>query len=416
MHGVDSPPHPVTIGYDMFSSRFHWDLRPNRLSQTLAAKRAAGARVLDLTESNPTHAGLHYPEEIVRAFEHPSLLSYEPAPAGTPAAREAVSAWYAARSHAVPPERILLTASTSEAYAYLFKLLTNPGDLILVPRPSYPLFQFLADMESVEVRQYPLVYHGGWSTDLHALEAALTPRTRAIVLVNPNNPTGNYVKRAELSALAALCAQRGLALISDEVFADYALADDADRVATLAGVAECLSFSMSGLSKVAGLPQMKLGWIVVNGPQALCAEAWEKLEWIADTYLSVGTPVQCAAARLLAAGDIVQPQIRRRIAENLAVARATLAGSPANILAVEGGWYITLQVPRIRSEEEWTLDLLEHADVLVQPGYFYDFETEAYLVVSLLTAREIFREGLARIVEQLTVRCTSSTSPDPPAS
>jgi hypothetical protein len=386
----------------MFSSRFHWDLRPNRISQALAAKRAAGARILDLTESNPTHAGLHYPGEIVRAFEDAAMLAYEPAPAGTPAARQAVSAWYAARGHTVPVERILLTASTSEAYAYLFKLLTNAGDEVLVPRPSYPLFEFLADMESVTVRQYPLVYHGAWSIDLCAVEGALTPRTRAIVLVNPNNPTGSYVKRGELSALTSLCARRGIALISDEVFADYELSADPDRVTTLAGVDECLAFSMSGLSKVAGLPQMKLGWLVVSGPAALRAEAWEKLEWIADTYLSVSTPVQCAAARLLAAGETVQRQIRQRASENLAFARGAVAGSPANILAVEGGWYITLQVPRIHSEEEWTLQLLERVDVLVQPGFFYDFESEAYLVVSLLTAPEIFRDGLARLVELLT--------------
>ncbi len=393
---------PLQSGDTMFSSRFHWDPRPNRLTRALAVKRAAGARILDLTESNPTHAGLYYPDEIVHAFADQRMLAYEPAPAGTPVAREAVSAYYAARGHAVAVERILLTASTSEAYAYLFKLLTNPGDEILVPRPSYPLFQFLADMESVRVRQYSLVYHGGWSLDLDSVSKALTPRTRAIVLVNPNNPTGSFVKREELSALTALCAQRGVALISDEVFADYKLCEDPDRAATLAGVEECLAFSMSGLSKVAGLPQMKLGWMVVSGPPALRTEAWEKLEWVADTYLSVSTPVQCAAARLLAAGDTVQRQIRERASANLAFARAALAGSVANILTVEGGWYITLQVPRIHSEEEWTLALLEHADVLVQPGFFYDFETEAYLVISLLTAPEIFREGLARLVEHLT--------------
>jgi aspartate/methionine/tyrosine aminotransferase len=258
-------------------------------------------------------------------------------------------------------------------------------------------------MESVVVRPYPLEYHGGWSIDLDGVESALTARTRAIVLVNPNNPTGSYVKRGELSALTALCASRGVALISDEVFADYALTEDADRVATLAGVEECLAFSLSGLSKVAGLPQMKLGWMVVSGPPALRAEAWEKLEWIADTYLSVGTPVECAAARLLAAGDTVRRQIRGRTVENLAFARGALAGSPANILAVEGGWYITLRVPRMRSEEEWTLALLEHSGVLVQPGYFYDFETEAFLVVSLLTAPATFREGLRRLIAQLTV-------------
>ncbi|MEO8373534.1 MAG: pyridoxal phosphate-dependent aminotransferase, partial [Candidatus Solibacter sp.] len=368
----------------MFSSRFHWDTQTNRLTQALAAKRAAGALVFDLTESNPTHAGLNYPSGIVQSFADPAMLAYEPAPAGTPAAREAVRAYYAARGHDVPVERILLTASTSEAYGYLFKLLCDPGDQVLVPRPSYPLFEFLADMESVKVRQYPLVYHGGWSIDLEALEAMVDNRTRAIVLVNPNNPTGSYVKRGELDSLAAICRERGIALISDEVFADYALTEDGERVSTLAGVEECLAFSMSGLSKVAGLPQMKLGWTVVSGPGELRTQSWDKLEWIADTYLSVGTPVQCAAARLLDAGDDVQRQIRARCVENLAFAREVVAGSTANILAVEGGWYITLQVPRTRSEEEWTLALLENANVLVQPGYFYEFANEAYLVVSLL--------------------------------
>jgi alanine-synthesizing transaminase len=308
-----------------------------------------------------------------------------------------VAAYYAARESRVAVERILLTASTSEAYAYLFKLLCNPGDRVLVPRPSYPLFEFLANMESVELRQYPLVYHGGWAIDLEALAALVTERTRAVVLVNPNNPTGSYVKRAELAALGKLCAERGMALISDEVFSDFSLSSDVERVRTLAEVEDCLAFSMSGLSKVAGLPQMKLGWIVVSGPSDLRAQAMERLEWIADTYLSVSTPVQCAAAQLLTAGEAVQRQIRERCAQNLAWAREALAGSPANVLAVEGGWYITLQVPRIRSEEEWTLELLEREDVLVQPGFFYDFEGEAFLVVSLLTESGVFREGIGRL-------------------
>jgi alanine-synthesizing transaminase len=231
----------------------------------------------------------------------------------------------------------------------------------------------------------------------------VTERTRAVVLVNPNNPTGSYVKRAELAGLEKLCAERGMALISDEVFLDYRLggsglaSGDAGPAGTLAGVEQCLAFSMSGLSKIAGLPQMKLGWIVVSGPANLRTGAMEKLEWIADTYLSVSTPVQCAAARLLKAGEAVQRQIRERCAQNLAFAREALAGSAANILAVEGGWYITLQAPRIRSEEEWTLELLEREDVLVQPGFFYDFESEAFLVVSLLTGSGVFREGIGRL-------------------
>ena len=273
---------------------------------------------------------------------------------------------------------------------------------MLVPRPSYPLFEFLANLESVEVRQYPLAYHGGWAIDLDALAAAVSERTRAVVLVNPNNPTGSYVKRAELEALSRLCGERRIALISDEVFSDYALgeatgSEAAERVTTLVGVEECLAFSMSGLSKVAGLPQMKLGWIVASGPANLRAEALEKLEWIADTYLSVSTPVACAAARLLASGESVQRQIRERTAGNLAVAREALAGSAANILAVEGGWYITVRMPRIRSEEDWAIQLLSQESVLTQPGYFYDFESEAFLIVSLLTIPEVFREGIARL-------------------
>ena len=381
----------------MFSSRFHWDLHPNRITQALEAKRCSGARLLDLTQSNPTRAGLEYPPEILRAFEDKRVLVYDPAPAGARPAREAVAGYYHARGCDVPPERILLTASTSEAYSYLFKLLCNPGDQVLAPRPSYPLFEFLANLESIEVRQYPLAYHGGWGIDVDAVADAVTDRTRAVVLVNPNNPTGSYVKRAELAGLVRLCAGRGIALISDEVFADFSLSSDAGRVRTLALVEDCLTFSMSGLSKIAGLPQMKLGWIVVSGPAELRREAMEKLEWIADTYLSVSTPVQCAAARLLAAGEGVQRQIRERCARNLSFVREALAGSAANLLAVEGGWYATLQVPRVHSEEEWVLLLLDRDNVLVQPGFFYDFEGEAFLVVSLLTEEAVFREGIGRV-------------------
>jgi len=385
----------------MFSARLDWNTRPNRLSQLIEAKRRAGTRVLDLTESNPTRAGLSYPPEIVSAFADPRMLLYEPAPAGTIEARQTVAAYYAQRGHQVDPERILLTASTSEAYGYLFKLLCNPHDRVLVPRPSYPLFEFLANLESVAVDQYPLVYHGEWAIDLEALARAMTERTRAVVLVNPNNPTGSYVKQPELEAIERLSAARGMALISDEVFADYAFAPDPARVTTLADVQGCLAFSLSGLSKIAGLPQMKLGWIVGAGPEELRKAAMARLEWIADTYLSVSTPVECAAANLLRAGQAVQRQIHERTRANLAAAREILAGSAASILAVEGGWYITVQVPRVRSEEEWTLELLADRDVLVAPGFFFDFASEAFLVVSLLTGPEVFRDGMERLAGAL---------------
>jgi alanine-synthesizing transaminase len=367
----------------MFSSRFHWDFRPNRVTGLLAGKRLAGARVLDLTESNPTRAELAYPPEIVHTFEDRRMLRYEPSPAGLLEPREAVRRYYAARGRDVAVDRILLTASTSEGYAYLFKLLTNPGDHVLVPRPSYPLFEFLATMENIGVRQYPLVYHGGWSIDLDTLRGMITDRTRAIVLVNPNNPTGSYVSAAEWEALASM----GTPLISDEVFADYGFGG---RTAGQPAA----TYTMSGLSKVAGLPQMKLGWIVVDGPRQ--GEAMEKLEWIADTYLSVGAPVQYAAARLLDAGEAVQQQIRDRTAANLAFSREALANTAADVLHVEAGWYIVVKVPRVRSEEEWTLELLDRENVLVQPGYFYDFESEAFLIFSLLTPPAAFREGIGR--------------------
>jgi alanine-synthesizing transaminase len=381
----------------MFSSRFDWDIRPNRLTELLREKRRKGARVLDLTESNPTQAEVAYPAEIAAALADPRALRYEPAAAGAPDARAAVARYCAARGRQVEPDRILLTASTSEGYAYLFKLLCDPGDQVLVPRPSYPLFEFLATMENVEARQYPLVYQGEWLIDRDALASAITDRTRAIVLVNPNNPTGSYVKRAELEWLAKM----GLPLISDEVFSDYAFTSDAARVDSLIDVSGALAFSMSGLSKVAGLPQMKLGWIIVSGPENARREAMEKLEWIADTYLSVGTPVQCAAAALLDAGMEVQWQIRKRTADNLAWAREALAGSAAGMLPVEGGWYLTIRMPRTRGEEEWALELLDRDNVLVQPGFFYDFESEAFLIVSLLTAQSTFREGIERLRRRL---------------
>jgi len=387
----------------MFSSRLDWGLARNRLSEVLAAKREQGAPILDLTQSNPTRAGFEYPEELRRAFDDPGVLDYDPHPAGLLAAREAVGGYYQQRGLTVEPGRIVLTASTSEGYSFLFKLLANPGDEVLVPRPSYPLFEYLGKLESIEVRQYPLEYDRAWAIDMDALAAAITVRTRAVVIVNPNNPTGSYIKRGELETLTRLAADRGIALISDEVFSDYAFAPDPNRVPCLAGVGDCAVFSLSGLSKIVGLPQMKLGWVVVAGPAAARAEAIERLEWIADTYLSVSAPVACAAGRLVEHGAAVRRQIQERTAANLAFAQRALAGTAMEILALEGGWSATMRVPRVRAEEEWCLELLERENVLVQPGYFYDFESEAFLVVSLLTPPAEFQEGLKRILGRLQV-------------
>jgi alanine-synthesizing transaminase len=380
----------------VFSSRLHWDLRPNPLSELLKTKRAAGASILDLTESNPTNAGLAFPtEEILSALADPRSLRYEPTPTGLLAAREAVAdRYYAPLGDMVEPSRILLTASSSEAYAFLIKLLTEPGDELLVPRPSYPLFEFLATLENIRISQYPLIYHEGWSIDTGALARAITERTRAVVLVNPNNPTGSFVKKRELDRLLGLCQEHSLAIISDEVFSDYAFAADTQRVARLTGVDEILTFSLSGLSKVAGLPQMKLGWIVTSGPLSERNAAMERLELIADTYLSVATPVQHALPRLLEAGENMREQIRRRTRHNLDALLASTENSASRTLHVEGGWYATVQVPRIRTEEEWALELLDRCNVLVQPGYFYDFDQDGLLVLSLLTRPDIFGQGV----------------------
>lgn len=379
-----------------FSSRFTWDLQPNQISQLLAAKRAAGIEILDLTESNPTHAQLAIPEAaILEAFSTPNILQYDPNPAGMLGAREAVSQYYQGD---VEPDRILLTTSTSEAYGYLFKLLTDPGDEILVPQPSYPLFDFLAGMELVSVAPYSLAYHSRWEIDFESIRRQTTARTRAIVLVNPNNPTGSFLHTDELGPLIEHCRRHEIAIISDEVFADYGHGDDSRRVYSLRNVTETPVFCLSGLSKIAGLPQMKLGWIVTGGPEPWRQEAMNRLELIADTYLSVGTPVQVAAPKLMDAGREIRDQIRERTARNLGSLRASISQeSPFQLLQVEGGWYATLQAPRVRSEEEWVLELIERENVLVQPGFFYDFEAEAHLVLSLLTRPAIFDEGVARI-------------------
>jgi aspartate/methionine/tyrosine aminotransferase len=379
----------------VFPSRFHWDLRPNPLTERLRAKREAGVPVLDLTESNPTHAGIHYPaEEILNALTDPRSLLYEPTPAGLATAREAVAKDYYGGK--VDPSRILLTASTSEAYAYLIKLLTVSGDELLVPRPSYPLFEYLAALESVRISHYPLIYDSGWSIDMEALSQAVTDRTRAVVLVNPNNPTGSFVKRQELGPLVELCRNHNLAIISDEVFSDYAFAPDPERVNSLIDVDEVLTFCLSGLSKVAGLPQMKLGWIVTGGPTDHRAHAMERLEVVADTYLSVATPVQHAAPALLRVRAEVQEQILRRTRQNLKLLIGFTTNTASRTLHAEGGWYATVQMPFIRTAEEWTIELLESCNVLVQPGYLFDFDQEALLIFSLLTEPEIFEEGVRR--------------------
>jgi alanine-synthesizing transaminase len=374
----------------------------NRLGEVLDQRRLAGLEVLDLTESNPTRCGFAYPEDqICRALSDPAVLRYSPEPLGLESARVAVSAYYRDRGIVVPTERIILTASTSEAYSFLFKLLADPDDAVLIPTPSYPLFDFLTVLESVQVVPYDLRWDGEWHVDIASVRAAVTSRTRAILVVNPNNPTGNFLKAEELASLEAVCRAHELALISDEVFSDYGT-PAATGLHSVLENSQVLSFAMSGLSKLAGLPQLKAGWIAVGGPPDQVRAALDRLEVIADTYLSVNTPVQVALPTLLSGMGAVQGQIQERVLSNRAWLESCCgADRPFTLLRAEAGWYAILEIPRIRSEEEWTLTLLEEDGVLVQPGYFFEMANDGYLVLSLLPRPEVFRTGVERLVKRL---------------
>jgi hypothetical protein len=382
----------------MPSSRTSWDREPTALALRLAEIRAAGEAVIDLTESNPTRCGFAYPEEaILSAISGVDALRYEPAPLGLASAREAISR----RCGGIDASRIVLSASTSEAYAWLFKLLADEGDEILVAAPSYPLFDFLAKLESVRLRRYPLVYDGRWRLEQGALERAAGPRTRAVVVVHPNNPTGSFLDGEEIDALRTFARRRDLAIISDEVFADYRF-DDGPRPLTLAGDVDALTFSLGGLSKAAGLPQMKLSWIVVSGAERLREDALVRLEVIGDTFLSVGTPVQAGIEDLLRAGDTVRAEILSRTRANrAALLSSRAADAPWECLHADGGWYAVLRVPRILSDEEWALLLLDRDRVHVHPGELFDFDREGHLVVSLLPPPGAFAEGIGRIARRI---------------
>ena len=384
----------------MFASRTGWPLAPNRFSLALERHRAAGREVLDLTESNPTRCGFKYDPEVLSALANQRGLAYDPHPKGLLAAREAVCGYYRQRGAEVDPEQIILTASTSEAYTYLFRLLCDPGDEVLVPAPSYPLFEFLASIQDVKLVSYPLLYDHGWQIDLHGLSEALTPRSRAILVVHPNNPTGSFVKPAEMDSLDALCRERELALVADEVFLDYA--HDGVARASFAGPRQALTFTLSGISKICALPQMKLAWMVVSGAPELARDALARLEVLADTYLSVSTPVQLALPEFLARRDENQKQVRERIAANLIELDRQLGDHKSvRRLHIEGGWYAVLRVPATRPDEDLAIELLEQHSVVVHPGHFYDFPGEGYLVVSLITLADVFAEGTGRVLAAL---------------
>jgi aspartate/methionine/tyrosine aminotransferase len=382
----------------MFSSRLPPTLVPNALSAAVTRRRLEGPAFVDLTGSNPTVAGFTYPEAVIAALGDPAALTYDPQPFGLPAARRAVAEDFSRRGIRVDATRIVLTASSSESYSFLFKVLCDPGDSVLVPVPSYPLFEHLAGLDAVTIRTYPLEFHGRWTLDAAAVADALEPRTRAILVVSPNNPTGSRLRRDELGALERLCADRDVVLVGDEVFADYGLVDLPDAAISVLEAARCLVVSLGGLSKSAGLPQLKLGWMAFGGPDPLVAAALDRLELVADTYLSVSAAVQVAAPRLLELGAAIRRQIADRVLLNYESLRRHAAGFPACVvMPAEGGWSAVVQAPAVEDDERTALRLLDGGNVLVHPGYFFDFPRDGYLVVSLLVEPHAFAEGIRRM-------------------
>jgi alanine-synthesizing transaminase len=383
----------------MFSNRTGWNLEHSKLSQALEEYRLSGKPLIDLTESNPTKCGFEYDSQsILAALNNTASLTYEPVAQGLPQSRGAVAEYYFSRGCQLAIEDIFLTTGTSEAYSFLLRLLCNPGDEVLIPQPGYPLLNFLADLHDVSLVQYPLVYDYGWQIDFHSLQQAITPRTRAIAVVHPNNPTGYFCKAHQIEELEKICAERQLALIADEVFMDFSLGGEVPRSFTSSS--EALTFTMSGLSKVSGLPQMKAAWVVISGPPQLKKQAIARLEMIADTYLSMNTPIQLALSNLLEQRHTFQKQCLQRTQHNISRLDELLSSQELCArLKVEGGWYAVLKVPPMATDDELALELLKTRGVYLHPGHFYDFPGEGYVVVSLIAPESAFASGIAALLE-----------------
>ncbi len=385
-----------------FSDRTNWNLNINDLAQLIHEQKIKGLPILDLTESNPTKCGFEYPTELItKAITQSDNFIYEPSPKGQLHAREAIVSYYLLQGITLDTEQIFLTSSTSEAYSFIFRLLCNPGDSVAIPSPSYPLFGFLGDLNDIELQPYELRVDQNWEIDFPSLEQLISTRTKAILLVNPNNPTGSYIQQEEMGKLTKLSQEKELALISDEVFFDYSFSSI--QKTSLASNDQTLSFSLNGLSKILGLPQMKLGWIIINGPDRLKKEAIERLEVIADTYLSVNTPIQNALPQILPLRNQIQEQIKNRVQTNFEFLKALLSThSQTEILNIDGGWYTILKIEGIEDEDAWTLQLLKEKGVLIHPGHFYNFSQSGYFVISLLTPAHTFQEGLKKVLAKMT--------------
>jgi aspartate/methionine/tyrosine aminotransferase len=382
----------------MPSSRLPANLSANAIARAVAARRASSGALIDLTESNPTRVGLSYPPDLLAPLADPAGLAYDPQPLGLPTAREAVAREFLRHGRTVEAGRVALTSSTSEAYGLLFKLFCDPGDRVLVPHPSYPLFDHLTQLEAVEAAPYGLEHHGRWRIDLASVERAATARTRAVLVVSPNNPTGSFLHRDDLDALIQICQRHDLVLIGDEVFFDYRLGEVPDAASVL-DRCEVVTCALGGMSKSCGLPQVKLGWIVWGGPDSSVRSTLAAYEIIADSYLSVSTPVQVAAPALLAGAGPVREQLRARIDRNLrALQQACRRWPAATLLDVEGGWSAVVRVPAVRPEEELVVTLVTDDGVLVHPGFFFDFHHEAFVILSLIVEPGPFDAGVDRVL------------------
>jgi alanine-synthesizing transaminase len=387
----------------MFASRTNWRLMPNRFATALEEHRRRGKPLIDLTNSNPTTCGFSYPEErFFAALNNRRALQYEPESQGLRPAREAIADYYRGRTGffgdgpAVEPARIVITSGTSEAYSFIFRLLCEPGDEVLVPAPSYPLFEYLADLADVRPVSYPLVYDDGWLIDFGRLSAALTTHSKAVMLVHPNNPTGSFIKKEEAQRLGEICARRELAIIADEVFLDYV--DTAKAPSSFAFGSPALTFTLSGLSKISLLPQMKLAWIVASGPASAVEQAMQRLEVIGDTYLSPSTPGQLALSEMLSMREEMQAQMRQRLCANLGFLDSLLEKRGAvERMKREAGWYAVLRVPATAPDEDLAVKLLKSSGVLAHPGHFFDFPQDGFLVISLILPEAEFREGMQRL-------------------
>jgi alanine-synthesizing transaminase len=382
----------------MFSSRTQWNTIPNRLSDLIAAKRLSGEILMDLTESNPTSCEFSYPgKEILAALAQPSSLTYQPEPRGLLRARTAIADYYTTRGVTVLPEHLVLTASTSEAYSFLFKLLCNAGDEVIIPQPSYPLLEYLCQLNDVVLRHYRLAYDGEWHIDFESLQSAFTGFTRALILVHPNNPTGSYLKQTEFDRVCAIASEHQCAIIADEVFQPYSLSPDVHRATILAPRSSGMLFSLNGISKLLGLPQLKLSWIVVNGNPQQTGEALGRLDIIADTFLSVNTPIQAAIPDLLSYASDIGHQIRLRIQTNYKLLQNIFSHSSTSVFQAEGGWYAILRLPQILSDDQWAENILTSQNIIVQPGHYYGIEQKSCIVLSLLPVLDLFEDALIKI-------------------